>query len=383
MQLAIDAQNSYYSTLRHNINIIAPGISYETQKDIGTDGNHNYVDAFTATFHLPIRLQTDRLNYDRSILNIHNRRRHLTFFEPNASIEYFGYKLSWSLSHDAPDMLYLLPIRDDTDPLNVSIGNENLKDIHNHHVSLNKIWRNSEKNIVSAASIDWRIMQNAIAMGRTYDSQTGVTTFQPENIDGNWNIAVNYRASRPLDKAKRLFISNISGLSYANSVDLVSTDEPYTVRSSVRRTNLNEELSMTYKIKQYSFGGRFGVNWINARSDRANFETVNCENWLLGANATIPLPWKMQLAADFSATLRTGYNDPNMNEAAFVCNARLSRSFFHGKLTMILDGFDIFNGIKDIRRTINEQGRTETWYNSVHRYVMLHAFYKFAKKPKK
>ena len=383
MQLAIDAQNSYYSTLRHNINIIAPGISYETQKDIGTDGNHNYVDAFTATFHLPIRLQTDRLNYDRSILNIHNRRRHLTFFEPNASIEYFGYKLSWSLSHDAPDMLYLLPIRDDTDPLNVSIGNENLKDIHNHHVSLNKIWRNSEKNIVSAASIDWRIMQNAIAMGRTYDSQTGVTTFQPENIDGNWNIAVNYRASRPLDKAKRLFLSNISGLSYANSVDLVSTDEPYTVRSSVRRTNLNEELSMTYKIKQYSFGGRFGVNWINARSDRANFETVNCENWLLGANATIPLPWKMQLAADLSTTLRTGYNDPNMNEAAFVCNARLSRSFFHGKLTMILDGFDIFNGIKDIRRTINEQGRTETWYNSVHRYVMLHAFYKFAKKPKK
>jgi hypothetical protein len=91
----------------------------------------------------------------------------------------------------------------------------------------------------------------------------------------------------------------------------------------------------------------------------------------------------MQLAADLSTTLRTGYNDHNMNEAAFVCNARLSRSFFHGKLTMILDGFDIFNGIKDIRRTINEQGRTETWYNSVHRYVMLHAFYKFAKKPKK
>ena len=32
---------------------------------------------------------------------------------------------------------------------------------------------------------------------------------------------------------------------------------------------------------------------------------------------------------------------------------------------------------------INEQGCTETWYNSVHRYVMLHVFYKFAKKPKK
>ena len=383
MQLAIDAENSYYSTLRHNINLFDPVLWYTAYKDIGTDGDHNYVEAYRVTLHAPIKLQTDRLNYDRSILNVRDRRRHLTFFEPNASVEISGYKLSWSLSHNAPDMLYLLPIRDDTDPLNVHTGNESLKNIHNHFISLNKEWRNSDKNIVSFASIDWHIVQNAIAMGRTYDSQTGVTTYQPDNVNGNWNISANYRASRPLDKTKRLFLSNITGLAYTNSVDLVAEDMPYTARSSVRNTNFNEELSVTYKIKGYAFGGKFGVNWINAHSHRTNFETVNCENWIIGANAVVPLPWKMQLAADLSTTLRTGYNDHNMNEAAFVCNARLSRSFFHGKLTMILDAFDIFNGIKDIRRTINEQGRTETWYNSVHRYVMLHAFYRFAKKPKK
>ena len=382
MEMAIDAENSYYSTLRNCVNIFDLCTSYQVQKDVGNAEKHHYIDAFRVDIHFPIRLQTDRLNYDRSILNVRDRRRHLTFFEPNASVEISGYKLSWSLSHNAPDMLYLLPIRDDTDPLNVHTGNESLKNIHNHNISLKKEWKNNKTNRVSSASIDWRVMQNAIAMGRTYDSQTGVTTYQPDNVNGNWNISANYRLNRPLDKNKRLFLSNATTISYANSVDLVSTDQPYTVRSSVRNTNASEELSLSYKIKQYSFGGRFGVNWINAHSHRTNFETVNCENWIIGANAVVPLPWKMQLAADFSATLRTGYNDPNMNEAAFVCNARLSRSFFHGKLTMILDGFDIFNGIKDIRRTINEQGRTETWYNSVHRYVMLHAFYKFAKKPK-
>ncbi|MBO4487399.1 MAG: carboxypeptidase regulatory-like domain-containing protein, partial [Bacteroidaceae bacterium] len=61
MQLAIDAENSYYSTLRHNTNIFAPGISYQVQKDIGTGDDHNYVDAFRAGLNLPIRLQTDRL----------------------------------------------------------------------------------------------------------------------------------------------------------------------------------------------------------------------------------------------------------------------------------------------------------------------------------
>ena len=382
MQMAIDAENSYYSTLRHDINIFSPGVWFVKQKDIGTNGKHNYIDVICLEFNLPLRLQTDRLNYDRSILNVRDRRRHLTFFEPNASIEIFGYNLSWSLTHDAPDMLYLLPIRDDTDPLNISTGNENLRNTHHHRFAFRKEWKQQQLGSTSSFNIDWHIMQNAIAMGRTYDSQTGVTTYQPDNVNGNWTLSATYRLNRPLDKAKRLFLSNATTVGYANSADLVSTDLPYAVRSSVRNANASEELSLSYKIKQYAFGGRFGVNWINAHSDRQNFETVNCENWLLGANATIPLPWKMQLAADFSATLRTGYNDPNMNEAAFVCNARLSKSFFHGKLTMILDGFDIFNGIKDIRRTINEQGRTETWYNSVHRYVMLHAFYKFAKKPK-
>jgi len=383
MQLAIDTQNSYNSALFTGTNTFDIWTSFKGYKDIGTDGDHNYVNIFNFSFHLPIRLQNDRLNYKRDILNIRNRHRHLTFFEPNASIEIFGYNLSWSLTHDAPDMLYLLPIRDDTDPLNISTGNENLRDTHHHRFAFRKEWKQQQLGSTSSFNINWHIMQNAIAMGRTYDSQTGVTTYQPDNVNGNWTLSATYRLNRPLDKAKRLFLSNATTVGYANSADLVSTDLPYAVRSSVRNANASEELSLSYKIKQYAFGGRFGVNWINAHSDRQNFETVNCENWLLGANAVIPLPWKMQLAADFSATLRTGYNDPNMNEAAFVCNARLSRSFFHGKLTMILDGFDIFNGIKDIRRTINEQGRTETWYNSVHRYVMLHAFYKFAKKPKK
>ena len=382
MQLAIDAQNSYNSALFTGTNTFDIWTSFEGYKDIGTDGDHYYVNTFKFSFHMPIRLQNDRLNYKRDILNIRNRHRHLTFFEPNASIEYLGYNLSWSLSHDAPDMLYLLPIRNDTDPLNISTGNENLRDTHHHRFAFRKEWKLQQLGSTSSFNIDWHITQNAIAMGRTYDSQTGVTTYQPDNVNGNWTLSATYRLNRPLDKAKRLFLSNATTVGYANSADLVSTDLPYAVRSSVRNANASEELSLNYKIKQYAFGGRFGVNWINAHSDRQNFETVNCENWLLGANATIPLPWKMQLAADFSTTLRTGYNDHNMNEAAFVCNARLSKSFFHGKLTMILDGFDIFNGIKDIRRTINEQGRTETWYNSVHRYVMLHAFYKFAKKPK-
>lgn len=49
----------------------------------------------------------------------------------------------------------------------------------------------------------------------------------------------------------------------------------------------------------------------------------------------------------------------------------------------MLDGFDILNNLSDIRRSVNAQGYTETWYLSIPRYAMLHIVYKFNRAPQK
>ena len=48
----------------------------------------------------------------------------------------------------------------------------------------------------------------------------------------------------------------------------------------------------------------------------------------------------------------------------------------------MLDGFDIFNQLSNIRYNINAQGQTETYYNVVQRYAMLRVIYKFNREPK-
>jgi hypothetical protein len=51
-----------------------------------------------------------------------------------------------------------------------------------------------------------------------------------------------------------------------------------------------------------------------------------------------------------------------------------------GNLTIIFDGFDLLGNLSYVRRSINAQGRTETFYNVIPSYGLLHVAYKLNKK---
>ena len=60
-----------------------------------------------------------------------------------------------------------------------------------------------------------------------------------------------------------------------------------------------------------------------------------------------------------------------------------SKRLLHGNLILMADGFDILHNLSNVQRILNAQGRTETFYNVVPRYIMLHAVYRFNSGPKK
>lgn len=95
----------------------------------------------------------------------------------------------------------------------------------------------------------------------------------------------------------------------------------------------------------------------------------------------VELPWKFKLSTDITLYSRYGYNDHTMNTNDVVWNARLERSF--GNFTIMADGFDMLGQLSNVQRVVNAQGRTETWYNSIPRYAMLHVEYRLNVMPKK
>ena len=52
-------------------------------------------------------------------------------------------------------------------------------------------------------------------------------------------------------------------------------------------------------------------------------------------------------------------------------------------LTFALDGFDILGQLSSLSQYLNSQGRTESYRNTLHSYVMAHVLYRLNKKPKK
>jgi len=79
-----------------------------------------------------------------------------------------------------------------------------------------------------------------------------------------------------------------------------------------------------------------------------------------------------------------------MNTDELVWNISLSRSFPNpfgkkvgGTLVARLEGFDLLNQLSCTQLIINGQGRQETIFNTLPRYLMFHLIYNFARTPKK
>ena len=81
---------------------------------------------------------------------------------------------------------------------------------------------------------------------------------------------------------------------------------------------------------------------------------------------------------------RRGYQDASMNDNSLVWNLSLARTFGKTKNWIVkASGMDLLHQISNVRRVINSYGRSETRYNTVPSYVMLHLIYRLDVKPKK
>lgn len=272
-------------------------------------------------------------------------------------------------------------LRDDADPLAVWLGNATLKPTQRHSARLN-YQRLSAKHSWNVGA-GYNLQRRATGQAMDYNPATGAYTYQPRNIDGNWNASLDGGASGPLRNPKFRY-STSTQLRYANSVDFVSEAGANGQRSSVRNLSVGETLRFDYRYGQVHVGAQARASYTRATSRRADFATINCVDFDYGLTLTAPLVWDIELATDLTLFSRQGYDDASMNDNCLVWNASLSRSFGRKKdWTLRADGFDILRQLSSVRRTLTAQGRTETWYNTVPSYFMVRLMYRIHVLPKR
>jgi len=172
---------------------------------------------------------------------------------------------------------------------------------------------------------------------------------------------------------------------FSKSVDLITVSgDSASSRSTVGSLYTTQDFKLDYQVnKKVTLGAKVKGVWTHATSDRQDFSTINSVDFNYGLTGQIEFPWNMQFSTDITEYSRRGYEASEMNTNELVWNARLSKRVMHGNLTFMLDGFDILGNLSNVRRTMNVQGRTETYYNVIPRYVMLHALYRLNLKPSK
>ena len=154
-------------------------------------------------------------------------------------------------------------------------------------------------------------------------------------------------------------------------------------RSVVASNNLDDELSLAWKpTDKLDFMAKSNLHYQRSTSTRADFMAINVFDFDYGLSGQIELPWNLQLATDLTMYSRRGYIDNTMNTNELVWNARLTKRLMHGNLLLQLDGFDLLGQLSNVRRYINAQGRSETYYNVIPSYGLFHITWRRNKKPK-
>ena len=309
---------------------------------------------------------------------------------PEARIEYTieapkqdrRFVTSYNFRMGMPWMRDMLNIRYDNNPLYVGLGNPDLKNTAHHELNLS--YRDKWGKTLFNASAEGRLQTNAVAYGFIYDRETGVRTTKPENINGNWQANADAGIDMPLDKKDRLRLKESAKYSYQHSVDLAGTsDNLVATRSTVGSHYVTEKLSLDYQpTSKLEFGLSGTLVYQHSNGSRENFQTLDVFTYHYGANAQLELPWNFQISTDLTMYSRRGYSEASMNTNELVWNARLAKRLMHGNLTLLFDGFDLLGNLSNVRRSINAQGRTETFYNVIPSYGLFHAIYRLNKQPK-
>jgi hypothetical protein len=287
--------------------------------------------------------------------------------QESLSLYYYGYTRQPSISQ-------LQPVLVNNDPLNIYVGNPNLRPSFSNSLNFNfnsyKIL--SQKSIYAFAS--YSFTSNPIVTNVSTD-KSGVNTYSYFNLKtatSNYYLSTGYNAKiKPWD-LQYGFGPSLSGNKYVNFTNGIM---------NVTKSNnygVNVRLSK-YKEKKYdiSLNGNVGYNTNNTTLQHQ----INNNAWSYSVqpNIDIFLPAKFQLHTDGN------YNEQQATQSfaarsQFIWNAWIGKKFFKKENLLLKASVnDILDQNTGFSRSANNNTISQSYYTTIRRYFMLSLVWNFSK----
>ncbi len=360
--------------------------------------------------NIGISAQPQRSHYIQQYLGVPiDTIRTVTNFSPTLNLRYrFNQQTNLQVQMrgqtQQPNITQLLDIYDDTNPLNISMGNPGLKPSFTTNFSTNfqkqrapTLVEDSLGFQIPKAQAHWsysfnaslRRTSNSIGNVVTYNEQTGGRITRPENINGNWGINGGGSFNIGLDTLNRWDVSGGINASYNHQIGYVNLNRTATPDRNVTHTyNFRPDISLSYRNRWFNFSLNGEVTYARTENRLQASRNLTTWNFRYGGNTRIDLNqlngraasnatyWPV-LSTDFHVYSKRGYADATLNTNELIWNAQLSYSFLRGKkLTVMLQWYDILHEQTNFSRTVNANGWRDTEVNAITSYAMVHISYR-------
>ena len=316
--------------------------------------------------------------------------------------DYTNMMFNYNGRSSQPSTSQLMPVPDNTNPLNISLGNPYLKPYFNHSARLNFGYTNRQSFTSVHTDFSGGMVQEAITNAQWYD-KSGVQYSIPVNGPGTGNVSGRVMVNSPIGKSD-FSIMSMTNARYNQSTSYIGTGsldsdkyydagkaefnyelfnadfpdlgntDAFTV-NKIRSMNLSQMLRLTYRndFVELVAGGRTNLSksWYTLESANQNATWNN--NVSFEMNWT--LPFGMNLIGDLNYNWYNGYT--TQQEPEFIINAEITQLLFKKTCTLALRAYDILNQAKNLSVTDASNYHQEVRNNTLGRYVVLSFTYRF------
>lgn len=388
----LDPQNSYTSRMIENAHVVTPRFAYYLFGDkinliihLAPDFTfrHSHLDYERAGRLYPIRRNFFLTSFGGWASHFEvNFGKFKTYQDRNEKRH--GLSLDLMLAPKTPNLYDLTDIVDDSNPLNIYVGNPDLKVEKTYNFLLVYKLNGSDKRpVMNSLRLSGSLVKDGLTRGYIYDTATGVRTSRMYNVDGSRDFSVSDHFSIEFGRKNQFTLTTNPTFTLSRFVDMIGVDSQSPSKSRVNNRFITENLAFSWQIGRQSLQLRGEYTNRHSSSERENYLT-NANHFVYGVIGNFKLPYGIGINTDFNVYSRRGYGVKELDTNDAIWNVRLTWTPPRAKQwTLMLDGFDMLHQLSNVNYAVSASGRVVSYTNALPRYVMLSFQYKLQRKPKR
>jgi hypothetical protein len=270
-----------------------------------------------------------------------------------------------------PSMTQLQPVADVSNPNNTVIGNPDLSPryINDLSVRFQKFIPEQQTAFMLFLNADYTL--NDIVSDVTNIS-AGIRRTTYANVNGNYNANFRFMFNTPF-RNKKFTINSMTMSSYGNSNAFIDGE-----KSTNKNLVMMERAGLDFRSSVIDLGVNGNIRYNNSQYSLQPDNNQNTLNYGFGGSTTIYLPLSFKIESDVTYSTNSGYSD-GFQQKEVMWNASASKSFLKGNQgTLRFKIYDILQQRSNISRSVTATGYTDSEYNTLNSYFMVHFIYRFS-----